>query len=175
MFVETVTLSKLPISVQKQIPLSIRLYKDEYKLDELPIDIQNLILSSLSKVKDVEDNRDSFFDVLLDIDSRGDLKHITNLKELVLEYLKTYFGITEGYPFDPKFANKLKKYLHKRNINVVRQLINEEINKIIDVIKSDLDVLIRIKETKIDYVGEDVIVKLDVEINSQPTRLELKY
>jgi hypothetical protein len=170
-----ITISKLPLEIQQQIPFSIRLYKDEYELDELPPDIQNLILSSISNIKELNDIGQNIFDVRLDINIKGDLKHINNLKDLVLEYLKTYFGITSGYPFDPKFSNKLKRYLHKLNIGIVRQLIDEEVEKIIDVIRSDLGVAIKIIDTKIDYADEEVIIIINFTLNSEKISFRATY
>ena len=170
----TIKISELPFEIQKQIPLSIKLYKDEYKLDDLPVDIQNLILSNLP-TQEVPANDNQFFDVLLDVDSRGDLKPVTNIKDLVLEYLRVYFQITEGYPFDPNFGNKLKRYLHKRNINVVHQLISEEVNKIVDVIRSDLGVAIDIKNARVNYVGDEVNMIIDFTVNSQAVEFEVRY
>lgn len=170
----TVRISDLSPDVQKQIPLSIRLAKDEYQLDELPVDVQNIILNYF-KQQVVDDTDSQLFDVKLDVDAKGDLAHIISIKDLVLEYLRTYFGVTDGYPFDPKFSNNLKKYLHKRGTSVFHQLINEEVTKIIDVIKSDLGVLIEIENIDIQVVGNQSTIKIDILLNSQKHTLTVVY
>ena len=45
-----VDLTKLPIDIYRQIPLSLRSYKDVHVLEELPVAVQYLIRSYFEKI-----------------------------------------------------------------------------------------------------------------------------
>ena len=163
---EMVKISELPLDVQRQIPLTIRTFKDEYQLEELPEDIQSLIINTRI-ISEIAIDKSKTLDVLLDTDQYGDLKSVTNTKDLVLEYLRVFFGLTDGYPFDPRFKSNLKRYLHRRRTPVVERLIQEEVDNIIRVIQADLGVLIRIDNIDIKYYDTNVDINIDLSINSE--------
>ena len=143
-----IKISELPLDIQKEIPMSIRTFQDEYELSDLPNDIQFLIEDYLVHKKNVE------YDLVLDakpfISPYGDFTIIDNIHDLVLDYLKQYLQIQPNdYPFDPLFGSSLKTHLQKRDTKIRQILVNNEIKNIAKVISTDLNINIKISELSI--------------------------
>ncbi len=131
-----VDFSKLPIDIQRQIPLSLRSYKDVHVFEELPVIIQYIIKNYFEKTLNV--NYTVSFDIKPDISKYSDFKSFDNLTDVLVEYLKNYLLIVpETYPFDPYFGSKLKYQVQTRDLNLRQTLTSTEINNIVKAISSD--------------------------------------
>lgn len=167
---DTVIISKLPISIQNQIPYSIRTKKDEYNINELPYNIQYIIKNYLNKTSTIEYN--VIYDALPDILKIGDFKIISDYYSLVIEYLKNYLNLTKGqYPFDPLFYSKLKYYIQTKDTSTQYTLVVNEINRIVNILSKDLSMPIYIKNIKINKINTTNIdvtyqINIDVLINN---------
>lgn len=149
---DIIRISELPLDIQKKLPLTLRTYKSEYELEELPFDIQELIEQYRINVRTV--SYDYVLDCMPRISKYGDFEVISNLHTLVLEYLKNYLLTLPGdYPFDPSFGCKLKLYLHKLDTNVQYTLIENEVRNIVNSVASDLNIDISFKELSIQRTG----------------------
>lgn len=136
-------IDKLPINIQRQLPYSIRSFKNEYTLGELDPRIRKIVEPYISPEQTIE--YDPIYDAKALVSEVGDLTVITNVKDTVVEYLKNYFLISKTeYPFDCLFYSRLKYYLHNKNTNTAQQLINAEAINISNVLTADLN-----KEVKI--------------------------
>lgn len=173
----TVTLSKLPVFIQNQIPLSIRVFKDEYEFVELPGEIQDLIRPYTSTDPTVR--YFLAFDILPEISVYGDFKTIPDIVEVISEYIKNYLMIRPGdYPFDPNFGSKLKEYLHTKDTTFRRHLISQEVNNIITVIQADLGN--RIKVNRLDIIptsqgaGTEFHIEIVISINDDEKQFNLE-
>ena len=143
-----IKISELPLDIQKEIPMSIRTFRDEYELSDLPNDIQFLIEDYLIHKKNVEYNL--VLDATPYISPYGDFIVIDNIHTLVLEYLKQYLQIQPNdFPFDPLFGSSLKTHLQKRDTKLRQILVNNEIKNITKVIATDLNINIKISNLKI--------------------------
>jgi len=159
----SVKISELPLNVQSKIPYSIRTYKDEYELEDLPSTIRNIIEEYFGHTAEIQ--YESVFDCIPGLSEYGDFLTIETIKTLVLEYLQNYFMVfPEDYPFDPNFGSRLKKYLHMRDTSLQQTLINNEVQNIVRVISSDLDILIQIEEVKIVPISKDSHVDYTISI-----------
>ncbi len=139
----TITISELPLEIQKEIPISIRTLQDEYELSELPYDIQFLVEEYLIHKKDVEYNL--VLDATPNMSVYGDFTVIDNIHDLVLEYLKNYLQTQPyDYPFDPLFGSKLKTHLQQRDTKTRELLVANEIKNVAKVISSDLNINVKI-------------------------------
>ena len=173
----TVKISELPLSIQNQIPNSIRFLKDEYVIRELPFDIQNLVEDYLSQKKEVQYKR--IFDCIPYASKYGDLAVIDNICDLIVEYLKNYFTITpKDYPWDPKFGSRIKYYLHNLDSATKHQLINTEVSNIVNTISSDLNLNIQVISVSITDTTEngfDLVynVKIAISINNSKKNVNL--
>jgi hypothetical protein len=144
-----VTLSSLPLSIQNQIPYSIRTRKDKYTLLKLPINIQYLVKDYLQEQKSV--TYDVIFDATPDIVTTGDFNIIDNYFDLAVEYLKNYLMLAKGqYPFDPLFYSKLKYYVQTKDTSTQYTLVNNEVNRIAGVVATDLNIPIQVVSIVID-------------------------
>ena len=166
----TVTITELPLDIQNQIPLSLRTYKNEYTLSQLPFDIQLLIEDYIQNKKEV--NYDIILDCKPNTSKYGDLTIIDNVHDLVLEYLRNYFMITPNdYPFDSKFGSRLKYYLQTPDRSMQETLVTNEINTIANTVSSDLGVDVTIENINIgrsSQTGGDIEynVSISVSINN---------
>lgn len=143
---ETIKLSNLPKNIFNEIPYSLRVFKDEYELDEFPFDIQNLITEYLTYEKDVE-YKDLVLDAKPNITKYGDFEIIDNYYDLVIEYFKNFTTTSQTtYPFDPTFGCSLKQHLMKRDTNLRNTLVSNEIGKIARRVSQDLNIPIKIED-----------------------------
>ena len=139
-----ITLSKLDYNILKQIPLSIRTFKDTYELSELPDSIRNLLKNYLEReIPDI--NYSITYDCLLSISQYGDLEPITNIYDLVYNYFIHYMSIgVNEYPFDCVFGCKLKYYLHSLDTSIQETLITSEVDRIARNISTELSIPIEV-------------------------------
>jgi len=172
-----VTLSSLPLSIQTQIPYSIRTRKDIYKLVKLPINVQYLVKDYITSLKSV--SYDVIFDTTPDIVPTGDFKVIDNYFDLVVEYLKNYLMLVKGqYPFDPLFYSKLKYYIQTTDTSTRYTLVNSEVNRIASVLSSDLNIPIQVVNISINQTsisGESVTyhVSITLKVNNETKQLSI--
>jgi hypothetical protein len=163
---DNVIISKLPMSIQNQIPYSIRTKKDEYDINELPYNIQYIIKNYLNKTSTIEYT--ILYDVLPDILKIGDFKVISDYYSLVIEYLKNYLNLTKGqYPFDPLFYSKLKYYIQTKDTSTQYTLVVNEINRIANILSKDLSIPIYIKNVKINKINTtniDVTYQINIDL-----------
>jgi hypothetical protein len=171
-----ISISSLPMSIQTQLPVSIRTHKDVYNLEDLPPIIRNIISDYLEKVGDIQYN--IVFDTTPQVSEYGDFSTIENIRVLILEYLKNYFmTYEEDYPFDPYFGSKLKKYLQVRDTSLQQTLISSEVQSIVNVLSADLGARIEIEDIKIYSVAENARqeyqISIKVRINDILSAIEL--
>jgi hypothetical protein len=172
-----VDLTKLPIRIQNQIPYSIRSKKNVYEIEKLPYNIQYLITSHLERQTNVE--YDLVYDFLPMESNVQDFQSVTNYFELVSEYLKNYLTLKKGqYPFDPTFYSKLPYYIQTHDKSTQQTLISAEINRIVNLLSTDLSIPITITNFRIipsqvsgDSMTYNVIINISV--NNQPQSISL--
>jgi hypothetical protein len=165
-----ITISSLPSDIQSEIPLSIRLV-DTHQLEDLPNDIQYLILNYLEKSQ-LEYTYDIVYDAKPEISIYDDLHVVATKKELIGEYLKNYFLIpVTSYPWDATFGCRLKTYLSTKDTALRETLITNEVNNIVNAMASDYDIAITVVSISITPIQEGTIgysdhtyYKIDVEL-----------
>lgn len=176
---KNIIISKLPTEIRRQIPLSIRSYKDVYEYSELPVEIQLLVKKYYDQTPTTISYK-KVYDIKPEISEYSDFKIISSLENMVLEYLKTYLLVAPGsYPFDPTFGCKLKYYLQTKDTNLRQTLISSEIERISEVLTADVGahVLIESIDTKTvsDGVKSEVIANIIVKIDGKtPSKLSMR-
>ncbi len=169
--ISQITLSELPVSLQNQIPFSIRNYKDIYNLSELPTSIRYLIEKYYDqKVPEIEYLE--LLDVKFEISSYSDLEIYNSPKELVLDYFKRYLVLKLGsYPYDVLFGSYLKEQLQTRDTSLRQTLISNEIAQIAGVLGKDFNLQIIVKTYDIvpikHYDHTSYSIRLQVEIEGE--------
>lgn len=159
-----ITISSLPKEIQKQIPLSIKVFKDTYELSELPPKIQYLIKNYINNVPDTQYNL--LFDFSPEFSDFGDFRTINSVVDLVIEYIKNYLIIIPGaYPFDPSFGCTLKYHLQTRDTETRKTLIAAEVSRVVDVIKSVVSAQIYVESVDIKPVSSGFSTEFDIEIH----------
>lgn len=168
-----VIINELPVDIQEQIPLSIRL-TNIHQLEDLPDDIQYLVLTYLER-SEIGYEYEVLYDAVPKLSSYNDLKIITNKKNLIGEYLKNYFLIsTTSYPWDVVFGCRLKTYLLTSDTSLRETLITNEVNNIVGAMAVDYDidvVVISINISPIktgitnynDHVYYKIVIELKIE------------
>lgn len=143
-----VDLSKLPVSIQRQIPLSLRSYKDIHVFEELPVVIQYLIRNYFEKELSVK--YAVSYDIKPEISKYSDFRSIDNVTDLIVEYLKNYLLILpETYPWDPYFGSRLKYQIQTRDLNLRQTLITSEINNLVAAIATEVNADITVESVQI--------------------------
>lgn len=174
-----VDLSKLPIDIRRQIPLSLRSYKDVHVFEELPVTIQYIIRDYSEKTLNV--SYDVSFDIKPFISKYSDYQSIDNLTDLVSEYLKNYLLILpETYPFDPYFGSKLKYQVQTRDLNLRQTFINSEVNNIVAAIAADVQADITIESIEITPTSTGVSTEFAATIllkinNDQKKKINIDF
>lgn len=171
-----IDISTLPPSVLKQIPLSIKSYKNIYILEDLPSPVRRVIEVYLKTDRSVYYNIS--FDIAPTISEYGDFKVFGDVETTVLNYLSNYFLTLPGeYPFDPYFGCKLKLYLQTKDTAFRQSLITTEAHSVANVISSDFGVKVSIVDIIIDSVdrngGVDYNIIIDVKINNKTKKIAL--
>jgi hypothetical protein len=173
-----IRISDLPISLQNQIPYSIRTKKDLYNLNELPYNLQYLIKDYLIKGKTI--NYNNLYDMIPDIKNTGDFTAITNYFDLVVEYLKNYLTLSKGqYPFDPLFYSKLKLFIQTKDTSTQYTLVVNEIKNIARILSSDLSIPIHIKNIEIknsntSNIASIYFINIEITVNNTSKKLVLE-
>lgn len=144
-----ISLSSLPLNIQNKIPYSIRTKKDTYPLKKLPKNIQYYITEYYRKQVSFE------YDILFDVkpypSKIEDFESIQNYYDLVVEYLKNYLQLSRGqYPFDPSFYSRLKTYVQTKDTSTQYTLVSNELNRIVRIISTDLNIPVELEEMRID-------------------------
>ena len=168
-----VIISDLPIDIQEQIPLSIRLI-DTHQLEDLPDDVQYLVLTYLERVN-IGYEYAVVYDVIPKLSSYNDLTIIANKKDLISEYLKNYFLIpATSYPWDVMFGCRLKTYISTKDTSLRETLISNEVNNVVGAIATDYDIDISVSSIQIvpihsgtinysDHTYYKITIELEVE------------
>jgi hypothetical protein len=143
-----VDFTKLPIDIQRQIPLSLRSYGDIHVFEELPVTIQYLIKDYFEKTLSV--NYKVSYDLKPDISKYSDFKSFDNVTDLIVEYLKNYLLILpETYPFDPTFGSRLKYQIQTKDLNLRQVLISAEVNNIVKAVAAEVQADINVESVEI--------------------------
>jgi hypothetical protein len=173
-----VDFSKLPIDIQRQIPLSLRSYKQVHVFEELPVTIQYLIKPYFEKLFSV-DYKVSF-DLKPVVSKYSDFYSIDNVSDLVVEYLKNYLlTVPESYPWDPYFGSRLKFQLQTRDNNVRQTLVTAEVNNIVKAISTQTGADIVVENVENIAVANSVstenMATISLKINNQPKQVNINY
>lgn len=156
-----VNIKKIPKEIRDKLPYSLKTYKDEYLVEELPFPVQNMLEYYFEREKGL--SLDLILDCYPDISDKGDFRSVDNTIELVLEYLKNYLQISPGtYPFDPIFSCNLKKYIQRLDTNVQSMFITNEVKNLIKAISDDLKVKVELLDFNLERAS---ISGLSVEYN----------
>jgi len=160
-----IKISSLPIEIQQQIPLSIRAFKDEYELTELPPTIQNLILSN--KTKDQQIKYETLYDVSPIPSVHGDTITFDNIFDLVVEYISNYLMTAKGqFPFDVSHGSRLREYVNIKDTVTRKNMITQEINSIVNAVSIDTKIPIKVESISIQNQsnGEQVVCNVMVNL-----------
>lgn len=174
---DTISLSTLPPSILNQFPLSIRTLRDEYKLKDLPPNLQALVEEYIDNSQSVKYG--TILGFKPEISEYGDLKVIKTNKDLFLEYLKNYLTCSPGdYPWDPSIGCKLKKYLMTLDTSLQGTLINNEVETIVRMISEELGISASVNFVNVNKsstTGMEVIynINLSVKINGQDSSVQV--
>ena len=169
-----VNLKNLPKNIYDKLPLSIRIFKDEYELYELPMYIQNLIEPYFNSNSEINYFRG--FDIKPQISIYNDLEIIKTISDLIIDRLKNFIMILpNNYPFNSILGCKLKHYIQNKDTFASQSLINTELNNIVNIVKTDIGHNIKIVKKEIIKNNIDSYVeynlKLILEINKQQYNL----
>lgn len=157
----TVKISELPLSIQTKIPMSIRAYKDEYTISNLPFDIQYLVEDYLQRQKTV--SYDTIYDCKPTLSAFGDLETIDNVHDLVLEYISNYLTIPpKSYPFDVTFYSKLSTYVSTLDSDVRSIYIADEIKNIIRIVQKDTDLDISVDSFDVKKASSGIDIEYSI-------------
>lgn len=161
-----IDISKLPPSVQKQLPISIRTFKNIYVFEELPTRVQHTLRDYLNTLPDIQYR--NVLDLKSEISEYSDFKTINDYVTLISEYVKNYVLVLPGqYPFDPIFGCRLKHQIQTRDTNLRRTLISAEIDKLVNVITADFDVAIKVMNITIEPTSVGAFTEFNVNIELQ--------
>jgi hypothetical protein len=174
-----VDFTKLPLSIQRQIPISLRSYKNIHVFEELPVVVQYIIRNYFEKELSV--TYPVSYDIKPEISKYSDFTSIDNLTDLVVEYLKNYLVIVpESYPFDPEFGCRLKYQVQTKDLNLRRTLITSEINNIVNVLAAQTGAQIDVESTEIIPISTgssteyNAIIMLKIN-NDQRKKINLEF
>ena len=161
---QTIKFSELPKDVLSKIPFSLRTSGDEHYINDLPPDVQYLIKKYLD-FHVAEIKYEDTLDVKPEISIYSDLKTFTNVKDLILHYLKNYLMISLGsYPFDCEFGSALKRQLHTKDSALRSNLVGNEIGLIVDVISSDYDINVRVTNISLTKIESSTHVEYKADL-----------
>ncbi len=174
-----VNFTTLPISIQRQIPLSLRSYKDVHVFEELPVTIQYIIRDYFEKFVSVEYSVS--FDLKPQISKYNDYLSFDNLTDLISEYLKNYLLILpETYPFDPYFGSRLKYQVQTRDLNLRQTLITSEVNNIVKAVAAEVNADITVEAVEIVPVSMGAYTEYNATIvlklnNDQKKQININF
>jgi hypothetical protein len=158
-----INLESLPIDIYKKIPLSIKTYKKEYELNELPYDIQ-LLIGSYSKEKEIV-YTNKVYDFKCDYSEYGDFTTISNLRYLVIDYMNNYLRTLLGeYPFNGSIGSNVKKLLQKKDTTTQRLFMTEELDRMIRTFGPNIDKKISVNSFDINKSNNSVATEYTINI-----------
>jgi hypothetical protein len=158
-----INLESLPLEIYSKIPLSIKTYKKEYDLEELPYDIQ-LIIGSYSKEKELTYSN-KVYDFKCDFSEYGDFTTIANLRYLVIDYMNNYLRTLLGeYPFNGSIGSNVKKLLQKKDTTIQRLFMTEELDRMIRSFGSNIDKKISVGSFNINKSNNAVSTEYTISI-----------
>lgn len=172
-----IVLSELPARIQNTIPYSMRSKRNIYKFKNLPKNIQYSIEQYFETRTNVE--YPVVFDAIPQQSKYEDFEILTDYYDLIVEYLKNYFMLSRHqYPFDPTFYSRLKYYIQTKDTSTQYTLINNELNRIVNIVSTDLNIPVTIQEVRIDKsspTGASVTYNLfvKIEVNRVPKGLTI--
>jgi len=162
-----VDLNTLPKDILSKIPYSIRVSKSNYKISELPLEIQYLVNNYISNSDLNITYNDEVYDFIPMMSEYNDLEPIKDRKKLILEYLKNYLSVmTNSYPFDIDFGCGLKLQLQTKDTSLRQTLISNEISLLLGAISNDYNINVIGKSLtfernqyadKTEYVGKLIV------------------
>jgi len=158
-----INLESLPLDIYSKIPLSIKTYKKEYDLEELPYDIQ-LLIGSYSKEKTLTYSN-KIYDFKCDFSEYGDFTSIANLRYLVIDYMNNYLRTLLGeYPFNGSIGSNVKKLLQKKDTTIQRLFMTEELDRMIRSFGSNIDKKISVSSFNINKSDNTVSTEYTISI-----------
>lgn len=159
-----INLETLPVDIYRKIPLSIKTYKKEYELEDLPYDIQALISNSYSKEKELT-YVNKVYDFKCEFSEYGDFINISNLRYLVIDYMNNYLRTLLGeYPFNGSVGSNVKKLLQKKDTTIQRLYMTEELNRMIRSFGSNIDKKISVSSFDIIRSNNNVYTEYTINI-----------
>jgi len=167
---KTVFISKLPKRIQQQLPYSIRTYKDEYVIEDLPSQIQFIIQDYLKSDNVIKYT--SVYDITPQISEYGDFGTLNSVNNTILEYIKNYFlTLPNDYPFEPLFGSRLKYYLNTKDTQLRKTLISSEADIIVETISAEFDSDVKIISINVDNINKidrvEYLIHINLTINDQ--------
>lgn len=175
-----INLESLPLHIYKKIPLSIKTYKSEYELHELPFNIQNLIRDHINQ-KEIKYNT-TVFDGYPRISKYGDLEVIPNITELILEYIHNYFKTSRGeYPFNGQVGSNLKRLLQKKDTMIQNLRMGEELNNMVNAfnLEKKYKNSVRVKNFDLKRTNKrshsEYHILLNLVIDDEPKTIDIEY
>lgn len=169
-----INLESLPLEIYKRIPISIKTYKKEYELEELPYDIQKII-GEVKQEKTI--NYSKCYDFDCDISEHGDYVIIDNLRRLVINYMMNYMKTLNGeYPFNGSIGSKVKRLLQKKDTTTQRLFMTEEFNKMVKMFATSVDSDIKVKNFDVyksssNNVATEYTVNIVLDIDDESTNI----
>lgn len=170
-----IKLSNLDSEIYKQIPLSIKLNKDEVILEDLPLEVQYIIHKSVLESEQNVYNPSNIFDAKCEISPYNDFTVLETKRATIIEYIKNYLAVERGtYPFDPEFGNTLKTHLQTKDTYLRKKLVGAELYNLTEVISNSFrsDVIIE-TSTIISYTtnvnveyGLQIKMKIENEVST---------
>jgi hypothetical protein len=170
----TIKLSSLPLSIYNKIPLSIKTYRDEYELTDLPYDIQKLV-NSYSPEKTLT-YTDRVYDFEPIISPYGDFYTISNLRALIIKYMNNYLSVLTGeYPFNGDVGSSVKLLLQKKDTTIQNLYMTEELDNMIRSFGNNIDGNISVNNFNItkssNGVSSTYNLNISLNINDETTNI----
>jgi len=164
-----ISFDDLPKDILRKIPLSLRTAKTTHRFEELPPEIQYL-LSNYDLTTADEIDHSAALELQPDISIYNDFKTLTDVKEIVIEYLKNHLRVLTGsYPYDVSVGSGLKFHLQTKDTTLRNTLIFNELSLIIDSMSNHYSIPIKIVERKFDKVEyedrTEVQISLIIEVD----------
>jgi len=136
---QTINFDDLPKEVLLKIPFSLRTSGNIHYINDLPTEVQYIIKKYLD-LQVPEIKYENALDIKPEISVYSDLETFTDIKHVIVHYLKNYLLIALGsYPFDCDFGSRLKHQLQTKDTSLRNSLVSNEIGLIAQVIGDDFD------------------------------------
>lgn len=144
MLQQTINFNELPKDIISKIPFSLRTSGNIHNIDDLPSSIQYIIKKYLD-IQTPEIKYEDVLDIRPEVSVYSDLETFTDIKQLILHYLKNYLLISIGsYPFDSEFGCGLKRQLQTKDTALRNTLVGNEIGLVASVIGEDYDMKVAV-------------------------------